>query len=126
MSNDDYTRPSISGGPFTPAQAHHMSQPPFDHIHNGERCRIIQRPEQGNIRIQTEFGSTAWVPAAELLELDPRQYDRHRCECRTASGGRCRYQTRVIVRKRTGDRVAEFGACLLHERCFTVREVHHA
>lgn len=122
MSNDDYTRPAISGGPFTPAQAHQMSPPSFDHIHNGERCRIIQRSEQGNTRIQTEFGSTAWVPATELLELDPREYDSTRCECRTASGGRCKLPTRVIVRKRTGGRVAEFGSCLKHEHSFTVRE----
>ena len=53
-------------------------------------------------------------PAVKVLHVE-RTWDLDRCEFRNASGSRCKRKTAVIVKRKVGGKVLEFGACKHHE-----------
>ncbi len=66
-----------------------------------------------------EHAERVQAPAGPALHVE-RAYDRVRCECATAKGGRCQGETLVMIRKRVASgEVLEFGACARHEHNFT-------
>ncbi len=54
-------------------------------------------------------------PAPEVVD---RQPDTQRCECGTASGGRCRNKTTSLTKAVVEGRIGEYGSCKRHVRDF--------